>query len=182
MITGYQIVNTSPKDLDIIYRLFEEAIIFQKKNNYIGWTSYDKDYIKADVENGLLFKMTTTNNVLCIFSICYNDRLIWREREKGDALYLHRLVLNQMFKGEKVFGKVLNWAIELARMKQLRFVRIDTWADNEKIISYYKSYGFRFIENYTTPNTENLPVQHRNLNVALLQLSIEDTPHSWNNM
>ena len=49
---------------------------------------------------------------------------------------------------------------------------MDTWAGNEKLINYYKSYGFRFIENYTTANTEDLPEQHRNLKVALLELTI----------
>ncbi len=42
------------------------------------------------------------------------------------------------------------------------------------IIDYYKSCGFYFIENYRTPNAENLPDQHRNLNVALLEFNVPD--------
>jgi predicted GNAT family N-acyltransferase len=167
---GYSFVNATSDDLNVICRLFEEAILFQKKNNYIGWNSYDKDYIKADIQNRLLFKIINEGEIICIFSICYTDLLIWREREKGDAVYLHRIVLNQKFKGEKVFQKILDWAIGFAKEKELKYIRMDTWAENEKIIGYYKSYGFKFVENYTTPNTENLPVQHRNLNVALLEL------------
>lgn len=49
---------------------------------------------------------------------------------------------------------------------------MDTWAENEKIIAYYKSYGFTFIENYRTAETEDLPIQHRNLHVALLEKKI----------
>ncbi len=172
-VSGYTIVNASSDDLNIIYHLFDEAILFQKKNNYIGWSSYDENYIKADIKNGLLFKMLTNDTIACIFSICYTDILIWREKEKGNAIYLHRIVLNQKFKGEKIFQKILNWAIDLIISKNLRYIRMDTWADNEKIIGYYKSYGFKFIENYTTPNTENLPIQHRNLKVALLEFDIK---------
>jgi hypothetical protein len=47
---------------------------------------------------------------------------------------------------------------------------MDTWADNHKIIEYYKSFGFEFIENYKTANAIELPIQNRNLNVALLQM------------
>jgi len=173
---GYTIVNTSSDDLNTICHLFDEAILFQKKNNYIGWSSYDENYLKADIKNGLLFKMITNGNIVCIFSICYTDILIWREREKGDAVYLHRIVLNQQFKGEKIFQKILNWAIELSISKHLQYIRMDTWADNEKIIGYYKSYGFTFIENYTTPDTENLPLQHRNLKVALLEFNVTQIP------
>lgn len=164
------ITNASTDDLPSIYQLFEEAIAFLEKNNYIGWKSYDKEFIQSDIQNGLLYKMMDAGELICIFSICYTDALIWRERENNDAIYLHRIVLNQQFKGKKTFQKILDWAIDLAQSKKLKYIRMDTWADNEKIISYYKSYGFRFIENYTTPGTDNLPIQHRNLKVALLEL------------
>lgn len=166
------IIKAQEKDLDIICQLFEEAIAFQKANNYIGWNNYDRAYLQSDIENGLLFKIINNQDIICIFSICYSDELIWREMEKGNALYLHRIVLNRRFKAGKVFRKVLDWALDHAMEKRLSYIRMDTWASNEKIIGYYKSYGFAFIENYTTPGTENLPVQHRNLNVALLELQV----------
>lgn len=168
----YVITNAVNNDLPIIYNLFAKAIQFLNANNYIGWNSYDKAFIKSDIEQGLLFKITLGNEIACIFSVCYSDVLIWREKEIGDAIYLHRIVLNRNFAGEKLFNIVLEWAMQFAKSRKLKYVRMDTWADNEKIIAYYKSYGFSFIENYTTPNTENLPVQHRNLNVALLELAV----------
>ncbi|MBZ5857613.1 cupin domain-containing protein [Flavihumibacter profundi] len=168
------ITNAVVHDLPVIYQLFEEAILFQKRNQYIGWDSYDKEYIQEDVQNGLLFKMVQDNTIACIFSICYSDPLIWREKENGDAIYLHRIVLNRVYKNEKAFKTVLEWAISHAREKQVSYIRMDTWADNEKIIGYYKSYGFHFIENYTTPGTPDLPLQHRNLNVALLEFEVHD--------
>lgn len=158
------------EDLPQIFDLFEKAIQYQQSNGYIGWNSYDKAFIRKDVEQGLLFKIVCDDHVQCIFSVCYSDELIWREREKGDALYLHRIVLNRDFRGMKVFGVVLEWAIQQVREQNLRFIRMDTWAGNKKLIDYYKSYGFNFIENYTTANTPDLPEQHRNLHVALLEI------------
>ncbi len=174
------ITNATNSDLPKVYQLFEEAILFQKKRNYIGWNNYDKKYLKADIQNGLLFKIINNDDIVCIFSICYSDALIWREKEKGDAIYLHRIVLNRIFKGEKVFKKVMEWAITHARERKLKYIRMDTWADNEKIIGYYKSYDFSFIENYSTPDTEDLPVQHRNLKVALLEFKIPFMPEQNN--
>jgi mannose-6-phosphate isomerase-like protein (cupin superfamily) len=167
------IVPAKREDLPLIYQLFEEAILFQKQHHYTGWADYDKEYIKKDVEAGLLFKLVREAAIVCIFSVCYSDTLIWREREKGDALYLHRLVLNRKLQGQKVFPIVLDWAKGVAAEKGLAYIRMDTWAENEKLIGYYKGYGFRFIENYRTADTEELPVQHRNLNVALLELAVD---------
>lgn len=168
----YAIANADRNDLSVIFNLFEKAIQFLKLNKYIGWNSYDKAFIQSDIEQERLFKITIGNEIACIFSVCYSDALIWREMEKGNAIYLHRIVLNRYFAGEKLFSKILEWAIQFAKNNNLQYIRMDTWADNKKIIDYYKSYGFYFIENYTTSNTEDLPVQHRNLNVALLEFAL----------
>jgi hypothetical protein len=168
----YTIIQATLQDLPMIYNLFEDAMLFQKQNNYIGWKSYDKNFVLADIENKLLYKILLGNNTLCIFSICHHDELIWREKENGDAVYLHRVVLNQCYKGEKVFMLVLEWTKNFAQERKLKFIRMDTWADNEKLITYYKTYGFKVIENYTTPDSTQLPLQHRNLKVALLELKL----------
>lgn len=169
---SYIITNATTEDLPIIYHLFEEAIHFQKINNYIGWNNYDKEFIQADVQNNLLCKIVAKDEIACIFSICFTDKLIWREKESGDAIYLHRIVLNRKFKGEKLFAKVLDWTLQFALSKNLSYIRMDTWAENEKIITYYKGYGFSFIENYRTPDTDDLPIQYRNLHIALLEKKI----------
>jgi hypothetical protein len=107
----FRIEKASQIDLNAICKLFEEAIAFQKHNDYIGWKSYDQDFILAEIQNSLLFKIIRNNAIACTFSICYSDLFIWRERENSDAIYLHRIVLNRLFKGEKMFKKVLEWAI-----------------------------------------------------------------------
>lgn len=164
------IIQATADDLNRIYYLFDEAIKFQKVKNYVGWKNYDKEFIKADVSRGLLFKVVNNNDILGIFCICYTDKLIWRHREQNDALYLHRIVLNRNFQGLKIFDIILSWSRVYAQFHERRFIRMDTWAENEKLINYYKSYGFRFVENYTTEDTADLPEQHRNLNVALLEV------------
>lgn len=172
---NYAFEEAALDDIPVICQLFEEAIQFQKINHYIGWNTYDREYIKTDIENKFLFKIVKEGNLIAIFSICFKDPLIWREMERGDAIYLHRIVLNRMFAGEKIFQRILAWAIQYCHQMKLAYIRMDTWAENEKIINYYKSYGFTFIENYRTSNNGNLPGQHRNLNVALLQLKVNES-------
>jgi ribosomal protein S18 acetylase RimI-like enzyme len=167
-----RIIPATHADLNIILRLFERAIQYQKENNYIGWKSMDGKFIETDIQQGLLYKVLSEDRILGIFCVCFIDKLIWRDKENGDAIYLHRIVLNREYAGVKIFRTVLHWAIKYAKKNSLKYVRMDTWAENTKLIGYYKNYGFRFIENYTTENTRDLPVQHRNLNVALLEFEI----------
>lgn len=172
MSDGYKIVNTKHSDLKMIYHLFEEAIDYIKRNNYIGWTTYDKTYLIKDLENKLQFKIIMQDKIAAVFSICFSDALIWREMEKGDSIYLHRIAVNPEFKGQKQIDKILNWSKKYATQKSLKYIRMDTWAANPNIIEYYKSFGFTHIEDYTTPNTLDLPDQHRNLKVALLEMQL----------
>ena len=95
----YKVEHATPDDLPLICTLFEKAITFQKSHNYIGWNNYDASFIKADIDNMLLFKIVLGQDIICIFSICFSDPLIWREKEKEDAIYLHRIILNRRVYG-----------------------------------------------------------------------------------
>ena len=114
-----------------------------------------------------------------MFSVCYADKIIWRSRERGDSIYLHRIVVNPAFKGQRLFGAIVAWAGNHCLQKKLKNIRMDTWAANPVIIEYYKSFGFRFVEYYTTPDSEELPIHNRNLALALLEYTVGDKGHCW---
>jgi ribosomal protein S18 acetylase RimI-like enzyme len=164
-----KVINTELSDLDLIYQLFEESIRYQEAKGYPVWRNYDKGAISRDIEQDNQYKIVAGDDVLIVFSVAYTDKVIWRAMDQGDAVYLHRIVVNPAFKGQKLFGRILDWAKDHARQKGLPYVRMDTWAANPKIISYYQRFGFAFVENFTTPNTDELPVHNRGLGLALLE-------------
>ena len=164
-----EVRNTEMTDLEQIFGLFEYSINYQEKKGYPVWKDYDKNAIIKDIENKNQYKLVIDSKTGIVFSVCYTDKLIWRDLDKGDSIYLHRIVVNPEFKGQKLFGAILNWAIEHSKQKGLKSIRMDTWAANPTIINYYMSFGFDFIENYTTPDSLELPVHNRNLALTLLE-------------
>ena len=110
-----------------------------------------------------------------VFSVCYSDKILWREMETGDSIYLHRIVVNPKFKGQRLFGLILEWAIRHAKNRGIKFIRMDTWANDQNIIDYYKGFGFRFIEDFNTPDIPELPVHNRNIPLALLEYNLSDS-------
>lgn len=159
-------------DLDFIFGLFDQSIQYQEKHGYPVWRNYDKGAIIKDVENKNQYKVVIDTTIGIAFSVCYTDQVIWRELERGDAIYLHRIVVNPAFKGQKLFGIILDWALAHGKQKGLASIRMDTWAANPNIINYYKGFGFNFVENYTTPDSPELPVHNRNLALTLLEHKI----------
>jgi len=168
----FLIVNTSLKDLPFVYELFDLSVKYQEARGYPTWKNYDKGALTQDVENKQQFKVILDTQIGIVFSVRYTDKIIWREMDQGDSIYLHRIVVNPAFKGQKLFGQILSWAKQHAKQKKLGFIRMDTWATNEKIIEYYKGFGFTFIGNYTTPNSPELPEHNRKLELALLELKL----------
>ncbi len=164
-----EIRNTVTDDLPFIYELFEHSIIYQEKKGYPVWRDYDKNAIVKDIENKNQYKVIINSLIAIVFSVAYADKIIWRELDKGESIYLHRIVINPEFKGQKLFGQIVDWAIGHLRDKGLSTVRLDTWAANQTIIDYYKSFGFEIVENYTTPNSTELPVHNRNLALTLME-------------
>jgi ribosomal protein S18 acetylase RimI-like enzyme len=172
-ISDIQIVNTTIDDLSKVLWLFEQAMELEGKNGYKVWKSIDRTALEKDIQNKLQYKIIKGTDIQCIFSVLYTDPFIWGKLDQQDAIYLHRIVVNPNYKGQKLFEKVLEWAMQSARQRRLKYIRMDTWADNFKIISYYQTYGFTFIGNYKTPDAPELPVPNRNINVALLQMQVE---------
>ena len=116
----YQIINTTKDDLEFIYFLFEEAIAYQQRKNYPGWNGFDKDVIIKDIEHQQQCKIISGKEILCIFSIVKSDPYIWRNKDKGDAIYLHRIIVNPLHKGHKQFAKIIQWAIDYAKQQKLK--------------------------------------------------------------
>ena len=172
MTTELQIEKTLPADLEFIYKLFDHSIVYQEKRGSPVWRGYDKGSLMRDVTNGNQYKIMIGSEIAIVFSVCYADAIIWREKEQADSIYLHRIVVNPAFKGQKLFGQILDWAIEHAKQRGLNFIRMDTWAHNPPLIDYYISFGFMFMGNFNTPDSPALPSHDRNLALALLELKL----------
>jgi len=167
-----EVINTQLSDLGHIFELFEHSINYQERKGYPVWRNYDKNAIIKDIEDKNQYKVVIDSKAAIVFSVRYSDKIIWRDLDKGNSIYLHRIVVNPEFKGQKLFGTILDWAIEHSKQKGLNSIRMDTWAANPTIINYYKSFGFIFIEDFTTPVNEELPVHNRNLALTLLEYKL----------
>lgn len=168
----YEVRNTALSDLELIFGFFDESIVYQESKGYPVWRNYDRQAIIKDIAAGNQYKVVMNAQPVIVFSVAYSDKVIWREMDDGNAIYLHRIVVNPEFKGKKLFGVILKWAIAHVRERGLKYVRMDTWASNTNIIAYYKGFGFVFVENYTTPDSSTLPTHNRKLALSLLEYKI----------
>lgn len=160
------------EDLDLTCWLFEEAIDYQKRLSRPHYGEVDRPSHKKDIERGESFKLILEDQVAMTFSLCTDDELIWRSKNSDKALYLRKATVHPDHRGKGLMRSVVEFAVETAEAMGLDFLRLDTWASNDKLVELYQRCGFEHLENYQVPDEDCIPLNTRGNLVALLELRI----------
>lgn len=164
--------NTEIQDLDFACSLYDEAIKYQKKKGYPEYRWDDREVQKQYILGGSHYKVIVGEQIAAIFNIHFQDELIWREMDNNTSVYLHGVLINPPFKGQRMFGHILNWTINYAKENEKQNIRLDTWYNNPDLLNYYLSFGFKEVEIFQTPGGEDVPLNCRGNKVTLMEYSI----------
>lgn len=167
-----KIVNTSVNDLDFTFYLFESAIAYQKKNGYELWPQFSEELIKNEIREKRHWKILDGEIMVCIFSVMYSDPLIWLEKNNDPSVYLHRIAINPEFKGKGIMKLIKTWAIAHAKENHKKYVRMDTWGNNETLRNYYISCGFNYIGQQHLKEIKDQPAHYGGLLLSLFDIKI----------
>lgn len=141
----FSVLPTTLADLELTFVFFNSAISYQQRRGYELWPQFERSLIEREMVEGRHWKITEGSEVLGIFSVQYQDPVIWGERDKEPAVYLHRIAVNPELKGKRLMKVIREWALNHAREKNKHFVRMDTWGNNEQLRNYYIACGFTYI-------------------------------------
>jgi hypothetical protein len=97
-----QITNSTLQDLDTIFQFFDHAIAYQKNNGYPLWPQFKREMIGSEIKEKRHWKIILNGKVACVFSVMYNDPVIWGDMDKEPSVYLHRIAVNPEFKGKRL--------------------------------------------------------------------------------
>lgn len=170
--SSIQITNTVKADLEFIFHLFDSAIAYQKAHGYNLWPAFSRGLIESEIADQRHWKIVENGEILCVFSVMYNDPVIWLERDKEPAVYLHRIAVNPQHKRKGMTRLIKNWALDHARKNNKSFVRMDTWGDNETLRNYYISCGFEYIGQQQLHFAEGQPGHYGGSLLSLFQLEV----------
>ena len=169
-----QFINAEPADIDTIFDLYDKAIEFQKTVFDKTWQGIDRELVAKEIAENRLWKIVENGSVPCIFSVTYADPILWGERSHESAMYIHRIVTNPEFRGRGYVRSITEWARNHASENGIRFIRMDTWGDNQKLIDYYQDCGFKFIGLTTPAESPTLPAHYRGTELSLFEIDLSD--------
>ncbi len=168
----YTIINSNLTDLDLIFSFFDSAITYQKQKGYDLWPQFDRQMIETEIQEGRNWKILKDNTIACVFSVLYNDPVIWKEKDIEPAVYLHRVAVNPLFKGNGMMAVIREWSVAHAKEKEKKYVRMDTWGNNENLRNYYISCGFNYICQQYLQNTDGLPAHYGGSVLSLFEIEV----------
>jgi RimJ/RimL family protein N-acetyltransferase len=166
--------NADGSDVDVILGLYDKAIEFQKQVFHHSWLGFDRKMVETEINEKRLWKIIDEEQIACIYSVTYSDPFIWGKRGHDSAMYIHRIVTNPDFRGRGYVRSITEWAKDFAKSNNIRFVRMDTWGDNQKLIDYYQDCGFKYLGVTTPEITDALPKHYVGISLSLFEIDMQN--------
>lgn len=151
--------------------LFEEARKWQAYMNVSRWPLFEVERILEDIENGRLFVLRNGQQTVGAVTITETDPLIWSDG--AAALYIHRLVVARDLKGQNLGSVIMNFIEERAIQHKKSVLRLDCWANNDRLKRYYERIGFRKVRDLSIGNIPSLPEHYKNSTTTLFEKRCE---------
>ncbi|WP_316804589.1 GNAT family N-acetyltransferase [Pedobacter nototheniae] len=166
-----EVKNSQTSDIDLIFDFYDMAIAHQKKVFNKHWQGFSRALIQTEIDENRQYKMLIDGTVACVFAVTFNDQLIWGDRDH-DAIYIHRIVTHPSFRGYSFVKQIIKWAKKYSAENELKFIRMDTWADNEKLLEYYTGCGFDFAGTVNMSESEGLPKHYEGISLNLFEIKL----------
>src|SRR5688572_7387226 len=92
-------------DVQEILSLYESARSLQTQKGMVVWPLFEKAFIEKEIIEHRQWKLVIDNIIACNWANTFEDKEIWEEKEKGDAIYIHRIATNPIFSGNGYIDK-----------------------------------------------------------------------------
>lgn len=113
-----EIKNCSLTDVAEILSLYEAARNLQIQREMVVWPSFENAFIENEIQEERQWKIVDGSTIACNWAITFADREIWGNKDKNDAIYIHRICTNPNLRGNRYIDKIVAWAIAFRYLRQ----------------------------------------------------------------
>jgi Acetyltransferases len=165
--------NTLISELPLVEAIYAEARAYQLLQSGYSWPVFERAFIENEILENRHYVLDDGQGVLAaVFSIVWKEPEIWNDTKGNEAIYLHRMVICNQYRGQQLTRKIIDWAIVMAQQLHKKFVRVDTWAQNKQLTNYYQRLGFQWVGRRKLPPQSHLPKHYNNIEVNLFQIVV----------
>lgn len=168
-----EIERTMRDDLPSVLEIYRQARAYQYQQTGYGWPEFPVSFIEAEIREKRHFRVLDEQGEIAgVLSVVYTEPVIWNDSGGKEALYLHRMAIPNRYRGKSIAAKMIAWAVTEAGKQNRKYVRLDTWANNEMLTAYYQRLGFALIGKKQLPPKSDLPDHYHNIEVNLFEIRL----------
>jgi ribosomal protein S18 acetylase RimI-like enzyme len=159
-------------DLQAILEMYRFASALQQEKGMVVWPDISPSLIQQEIEEQRQWKMVIDGQLACVWVVAFDDPLIWGEKNKDPAIYLHRIATAPDFRGQGLVEFVVKAAVDIACKMRLDFIRLDTVGVNPGLIEHYTNHGFTYLGAFQLKSTQGLPGHYNDGPVLLFERAV----------
>ena len=161
----YLVQASNESHWDVAENILKEVVLDLGVRGKQLWTldQVDKEELKRRYQLDELFLLTDNLNIFGMVFIQNDDPFFWPEINQIDSMFLHKLAVLPKYQNEGLGYKIIESAIDLAKSKTIKWIRLDCDGRPELKI-YYEKFGFSFVDE----------IQIEEFKVARYQLLVEN--------
>lgn len=168
---GQRFEKASLQHFNDIMRLFEKARLWHGEVGVSPWPEFDESEVKGNIVDGAVYVLTLNDLVIGTATVFEEDPLIWEDAEP--AFYVHRMATDRAFKGNGLSRVMIGHLAEEAKSVGKASLRLDCWAENEKLKEFYRSLGFKMLHDVFMGEAHSLPAHYWNSTTTLFEMRLE---------
>lgn len=145
----------NPTDIDTVAAMWMCSAAWLRKKGSDQWQYPVKmENIEAAVAAGACWLAYRDDMPIGTITLDTNvEPQYWPlEDEPNNALYVHRMVVEESGRGEEIGSALLDWAGERAEAMGRRWLRLDAWRSNQALHRYYTDRGFELVRTVLDPS------------------------------
>jgi GNAT superfamily N-acetyltransferase len=165
------VLPASGADFEAVVNLLAAARSWQRTMGVDVWQQFDPAQIAADISRGCVYVGKAGDALCATVTLLESDPLVWGP-DGGRALYIHKLASSRDERGRGAGARIIAWVRDMARQRDKRWLRLETWRENRKMRAYYERQGFRHVRDQFFPPDSALPADYRGTYKSLYQLEL----------
>lgn len=139
-----KIKNATKNDIDLIETLYRNRILQLANKNIkqweyeeVTWEALSKSYECHD-----FYIVEKEEKAVGAFAIVDYDPSYWCNDKKGEALYLHKVMVDESVEKQGVSDKILDYFKEKGKKEGYSKVKLDVREYKDKLRKFYERNGF----------------------------------------
>ena len=149
--------------LDRVKEIAEACAKNMIENNIFQWNDKypSREIFKEDIKNKSLYVSKINQEVVgCIMFSSRKDDVYktvnWITKDEYN-LYIHRLAVHPIFQKRGIARKMMDFAEDFAKSNNYISIRLDTFSQNPRNNKFYKSRGYKKLDDVYFPKQSEFP-------------------------